>query len=157
MNSVATARRLVALLKERLEKPYGISIGENTGLTNPEERQSFEKTILVGTSTVDIGVDFRINYLIFEAYGAGSFIQRFGRLGRHEGYKVYRAYALIPRFVLERFTRSVEVKLSERDSIRWWMRRFPARQSLSAIRSVGVWCRRPRCWRSCRTGERCGK
>ena len=104
VNSVATARRLVALLKERLEKPYGISIGENTGLTNPEERRlSFEKTILVGTSTVDIGVDFRINYLIFEAYGAGSFIQRFGRLGRHEGYDVYRAYALVPRFVLERF------------------------------------------------------
>ncbi len=104
VNSVATARRLVAVLKERLEKPYGISIGENTGLTNPEERRlSFEKTILVGTSTVDIGVDFRINYLIFEAYGAGSFIQRFGRLGRHEGYDVYRAYALVPRFVLERF------------------------------------------------------
>jgi CRISPR-associated endonuclease/helicase Cas3 len=105
VNSVATARRLVALLKDRLEQPYGISIGENTGLTNPEERRlSFEKTILVGTSTVDIGVDFRINYLIFEAYGAGSFIQRFGRLGRHEGYDVYRAFALVPRFVLERFT-----------------------------------------------------
>jgi CRISPR-associated endonuclease/helicase Cas3 len=104
VNSVATARRLVALLKERLERPHGISIGENTGLTDPEERRrSFEKTILVGTSTVDIGVDFRINYLIFEAYGAGSFIQRFGRLGRHEGYPVYRANALVPRFVLERF------------------------------------------------------
>jgi CRISPR-associated endonuclease/helicase Cas3 len=104
VNSVATARRLVALLKERLEWPYGINIGENTGLTDPEERRlSFEKTILVGTSTVDIGVDFRINYLIFEAYGAGSFIQRFGRLGRHEGYPIYRACALVPRFVLERF------------------------------------------------------
>jgi CRISPR-associated endonuclease/helicase Cas3 len=104
VNSVATARRLVALLKERLERPYGISIGENTGLTDPQERRrSFEKTILVGTSTIDIGVDFRINYLIFEAYGAGSFIQRFGRLGRHEGYDVYRACALVPRFVLERF------------------------------------------------------
>jgi CRISPR-associated endonuclease/helicase Cas3 len=104
VNSVATARRLVALLKERLERPYGISIGENTGLTDPEERHiSFEKTILVGTSTVDIGVDFRINYLIFEAYSAGSFIQRFGRLGRHAGYDVYCACALVPRFVLERF------------------------------------------------------
>jgi CRISPR-associated endonuclease/helicase Cas3 len=71
VNSVATARRLVALLKERLERLYG--------------------------------VDFRINYLIFEAYGAGSFIQRFGCLGRHEGYPVYRACALVPRFVLERF------------------------------------------------------
>ena len=107
VNSVATARRLVALLKDRLE-PHGISIGENTGLTNPEQRRlSFEKTILVGTSTVDIGVDFRINYLIFEAYGAGSFIQRFGRLGRHEGFSAYRAYALVPRFVLERFSQQL--------------------------------------------------
>jgi CRISPR-associated endonuclease/helicase Cas3 len=103
VNSVATARRLVILLKERLGSD-DISIGENTGLTDPQERlDSFNKTILVGTSTVDIGVDFRINYLIFEAYSAGSFIQRFGRLGRHAGYPIYRACALVPRFVLERF------------------------------------------------------
>jgi CRISPR-associated endonuclease/helicase Cas3 len=103
VNSVATARRLVILLKERLGSD-DISIGENTGLTDPQERlDSFNKTILVGTSTVDIGVDFRINYLIFEAYSAGSFIQRFGRLGRHEDYPIYRACALVPRFVLERF------------------------------------------------------
>ena len=104
VNSVATARRLVTLLKEELEQPYGITIGENTGLTDPVQRKaSFEKMLLVGTSTVDIGVDFRINLLIFEAFNAGSFIQRFGRLGRHEGYSMYRAYALVPRFVLERF------------------------------------------------------
>jgi CRISPR-associated endonuclease/helicase Cas3 len=29
-------------------------------------------------------------------------LQRFGRLGRHEEFEVYRAYALVPRFVLER-------------------------------------------------------
>jgi len=104
VNSVATARRLITLLTERLEKPYGITIGENTGLTDPAKRKnSFTKMLLVGTSTVDIGVDFRINLLIFEAFNAGSFIQRFGRLGRHEGYPTYRAYALVPRFVLERF------------------------------------------------------
>ena len=104
VNSVATARRLVALLKRELEAPYGITIGENTGLTDSQERRaSFEKDLLVGTSTVDIGVDFRINLLIFEAFDAGSFIQRFGRLGRHEGYHTYRAYALVPRFVQERF------------------------------------------------------
>jgi CRISPR-associated endonuclease/helicase Cas3 len=101
--SVATARRLVTLLKERLEVPYGITIGENTGLTYRGDRPaSFEKDVLVGTTTVDIGVDFRINYLIFEAFNDGSFLQRFGRLGRHEGFPEYQAYALVPRFVLER-------------------------------------------------------
>src|SRR6266568_5394795 len=102
--SVATARRLYACLKEYF-KPHNITVGENTGLTYPDERRaSFEKHILVGTSTVDIGVDFRINYLIFEAYNAGSFLQRFGRLGRHEGFPIYRAYGLVPRFVRERLT-----------------------------------------------------
>jgi len=104
VNSVAAAKRLVVFLKEHLEKPYGITIGENTGLTSPQKRlASFDKMILVGTSTVDIGIDFSINFLIFESYSAGSFIQRFGRLGRHAGYPIYRAYGLVPRFVLERF------------------------------------------------------
>ena len=102
--SVATARRIYARLKEYFE-PRGITVGENTGLTHRDERRAaFEKHILVGTSTVDIGVDFRINYLIFEAYNAGSFLQRFGRLGRHEGFPIYRAYGLVPRFVRERLT-----------------------------------------------------
>jgi len=101
--SVATARRIYARLSEYF-KPLGITVGENTGLTHKDDRRaSFNKHILVGTSTVDIGVDFRINYLIFEAYTAGSFLQRFGRLGRHEGFPAYQAYALLPRFVLERF------------------------------------------------------
>src|SRR6266566_800727 len=102
--SVATARRIYARLKEYFE-PHGITVGENTGLTQRDERRAaFEKHILVGTSTVDIGVDFRINYLIFEAYNAGSFLQRFGRLGRHAGFSTYRAYGLVPRFVRERLT-----------------------------------------------------
>ena len=102
--SVATARRLITFLKDYF-KPYGIEVGENTGLASKEEKKaSYDKHILVGTTTVDIGVDFHINYLIFEAYNAGSFLQRFGRLGRHEGYAAYEAHALMPRFVLERLT-----------------------------------------------------
>ncbi|HEU5382947.1 MAG TPA: type I-D CRISPR-associated helicase Cas3' [Ktedonobacteraceae bacterium] len=106
--SVATARRLVAFLREYFQ-PYGLEVGENTGLASREERQeSYHKHILVGTSTVDIGVDFHINYLIFEASNAGSFLQRFGRLGRHEGFARYEAHALLPRFVLERLAKKYE-------------------------------------------------
>ncbi len=129
--SVATARRLVAFLKERLERPYGITIGENTGLTNQKEKEeSFQKHILVGTSTVDIGVDFHINYLIFEAYNSGSFLQRFGRLGRHDEFSTYRAYALIPRFVLERLTNKFEgVVEVEREAFNQEIREaFPTEQ-----------------------------
>lgn len=109
--SVATARRLYARLHDFFEQRHGITVGENTGLTYRDERRAaLEKQILVGTSTVDIGIDFRINYLVFEASNAGSFLQRFGRLGRHEGFGVYRAYGLVPRFVLERLQQSLGVK-----------------------------------------------
>lgn len=129
VNSVATARRLVMLLKERLG-PYGISVGENTGLTDPVKRQeSFEQTILVGTSTVDIGIDFRINFLVFEAYEAGSFLQRFGRLGRHEGFETYEAHALIPRFVLERLAQKWTEGEVEREQFNKEIREaFPTEQ-----------------------------
>lgn len=106
--SVATARRLYARLKSYFEEQHGITVGENTGLTYRDERRAaLEKQILVGTSTVDIGIDFHVNYLVFEASNAGSFLQRFGRLGRHEGFDIYRAYGLIPRFVLERLQKSL--------------------------------------------------
>ncbi len=109
--SVATARRLYARLYDYFEKQHGITVGESTGLTYRDERRAaLEKQILVGTSTVDIGIDFRINYLVFEASNAGSFLQRFGRLGRHEGFDTYRAYGLIPRFVLERLQQSPGVE-----------------------------------------------
>jgi CRISPR-associated endonuclease/helicase Cas3 len=101
VNSVATAKRLHTWLKQNL--PSDLEVGENTGLTPKEERRrSFAKHLLVCTSTVDVGVDFRINLLIFEATGAGTFIQRFGRLGRHSGFGAYRAYPLLPKFILER-------------------------------------------------------
>lgn len=101
VNSVAAARRLRLWLERNL--PPDITVGENTGLTGWEERRaSFDKCLLIGTSTVDIGVDFRINLLIFEAMDAGTFIQRFGRLGRHIGFGAYRAYALLPKFIVER-------------------------------------------------------
>lgn len=109
VNSVATAKRLFFWLKDNL--PPDLAVGENTGLTPKEERRrSFDKPLLVCTSTVDVGVDFRINLLIFEATSAGTFIQRFGRLGRHPGFGAYRAYALLPKFILERIEKELPDK-----------------------------------------------
>ncbi|HLH63458.1 MAG TPA: type I-D CRISPR-associated helicase Cas3' [Ktedonobacteraceae bacterium] len=109
--SVATARRLYARLYDFFEKQHGITVGENTGLTyRDDRREALKKQILVGTSTVDIGVDFRINYLIFEASNAGSFLQRFGRLGRHADFDTYHAFALVPRFVLERLQNELQAE-----------------------------------------------
>jgi CRISPR-associated helicase Cas3 len=43
-----------------------------------------KQLIVVGTSAIEVGIDFQCDYLIFEAGDAASFMQRFGRLGRHQ-------------------------------------------------------------------------
>lgn len=103
-NSVFAAKRIVKILKDALGS--NLSIGENTGLTGVEVRkESMDAQLIVATSTVDVGVDFAINFLIYESLDAGSFIQRLGRLGRHEGFSVYRAIALVPEWVRDEFSK----------------------------------------------------
>ena len=63
-------------------------------------------------STVDVGVDFKINFLVFEAMDSGSWIQRLGRLGRHSEFEKpdgtlmkfegFVAHSLLPKYVYER-------------------------------------------------------
>lgn len=103
LNSIASIKKLLPYLKIIFE-PLGLKVRENTGLTGETEksRSVEEADLLLGTSTIDVGVDFKINFLVFEAADAGNFIQRFGRLGRHSGFKSYQAYALLPNFITER-------------------------------------------------------
>ncbi|MGK7934631.1 MAG: type I-D CRISPR-associated helicase Cas3' [Xenococcaceae cyanobacterium] len=111
LNSIATVKRLVPFFQELLT-PHGLTVGENTGLSGKETKlQSLAADLVIGTSTIDIGVDFKINFLFFESADAGNFIQRLGRLGRHDGYEKdgefiefnnYTAYALVPNFLVER-------------------------------------------------------
>ena len=115
VNSVAVAKQITSFLKERKEAgDFPLSIGENTGLSNQEERRFalHESDLLVGTSTVDVGVDFKINFLVFEAIDSGSWIQRLGRLGRHSEYEKpdgtvmkfehFAAHSLLPKYAYER-------------------------------------------------------
>jgi len=111
LNSIAAVKRLVPFLREKLQ-PVGLTVGENTGLSGiGEKARSLAADLVVGTSTIDVGVDFKINFLIFESADSGNFIQRLGRLGRHQGYeqkgkfvkfKTFTAYALVPNFLVER-------------------------------------------------------
>lgn len=107
VNSVATAKRLLAYYRRELQEKQNIKVGENTALADPKTRNDAMNDpnvqFIIATSTVDVGVDFRINLLIFESYNAGTFIQRLGRLGRHEGWDEYRAYALLPDWIVDRF------------------------------------------------------
>jgi CRISPR-associated endonuclease/helicase Cas3 len=114
VNSVATALRLTqALTKTFRELGVELTVAANTGLTGAEgRRRSYDADLLIATSTVDVGVDFQINFLIFESLNSGTFLQRLGRLGRHASFtradgvvvpfQEFVAYALVPEFVYER-------------------------------------------------------
>lgn len=109
LNSIAAVKRLIPFFRELLQ-PEGLIVGENTGLSGREEKgRSLDADLVLGTSTIDVGVDFKINFLFFESADAGNFIQRLGRLGRHDGYQrdgknikftQFKAYALVPQFLV---------------------------------------------------------
>jgi CRISPR-associated protein Csc1 len=111
LNSIAAVKRLTPFFRELLQ-PYGLIVGENTGLSGKGEKErSLDGDLVIGTSTIDVGVNFKINFLIFESSDAGNFIQRLGRLGRHDGYhkdgqfikfETFTAFALVPNFLVER-------------------------------------------------------
>lgn len=103
LNSIAAVKKLVPHF-QGIFKPLSFKVSENTGLTGETEKaESVAKAdLLLGTSTIDVGVDFKINFLVFEASDAGNFIQRFGRIGRHKDFQAYQAYALVPKFIVER-------------------------------------------------------
>lgn len=111
LNSLAAVKRLTPIFRA-LFASHGLTVRENTGLSGSQEKaESLSADLVIGTSTIDVGVDFKINFLIFESSDAGNFIQRLGRLGRHDGYEKnghlisfdgFNAYALVPNFFVER-------------------------------------------------------
>lgn len=111
VNSVASAQRLVRKLKP-LFAEHQITVQSNTGFdASGTRRASYEADLLIGTSTIDVGVDFQINFLVFESRDAGTFRQRLGRLGRHDGFErngtshkfeAFEAHALLPSWIHER-------------------------------------------------------
>ncbi|MCP6760883.1 MAG: type I-D CRISPR-associated helicase Cas3' [Fischerella sp. CENA71] len=110
LNSIAAVKRLTKLFREFL---HPLKVEENTSLTGKTNKdKSLIADLVLGTSTIDVGVDFKINFLLFESADAGSFIQRLGRLGRHDSYEKedgnkfifdnFTAYALTPKFLVEK-------------------------------------------------------
>lgn len=118
VNSPITAKRIKAFFQELAASgSFSLSFAEHTGLT--KEEGALSKDLLIGTSTVDIGVDFAVNFLLFESLDEGAFIQRLGRLGRHDGYtrngqqftfKNFVAYAMLPKYSYERLENKLQGK-----------------------------------------------
>jgi len=95
VNSVVNAIRL----EDRLvEEGFGCEeIAVIRGLSARSVRNTTGKLLAIGTSAIEVGIDFKCDYLIFEAGEAASFMQRFGRVGRHHP---GIAYVLCPQNVL---------------------------------------------------------
>lgn len=58
-------------------------IGVYRGLSSRAIRAMRGKVLVIGTSALEVGVDFDTTRLLFEAVSASSFAQRLGRVGRH--------------------------------------------------------------------------
>ncbi|MCP4538312.1 MAG: hypothetical protein GY832_14340, partial [Chloroflexi bacterium] len=86
-NSVVAAMVFEDLLAEILGSRD--DIGVVRGLMSRRYRQFRGKMVVIGTSAIEVGIDFKSRYLIFEASNAGSFLQRLGRVGRHTSGTVY--------------------------------------------------------------------
>ena len=104
-DAVAAAIGVARLLRERYP---GLEVGEVHGLSSATARDVATRCqATVGTSTIEVGIDFKEerekDFLIFEARTSGQFIQRLGRIARHEKRLPIpnRAIALVPSYVCQ--------------------------------------------------------
>ena len=112
MNSVLNAIRL----EDRLVESGFVrdSLAIIRGLSHRSIRDTKGKLLALGTSAIEVGVDFRCDYLLFEALEAASFLQRFGRVGRHGPGK---AIVLVPP---NAFQAAAAISLPSRQATRRW-------------------------------------
>lgn len=107
LDSVAGAINLAQVFRETFP---GKAVGEVHGFSSDEEREmATRQPITVGTSTIEVGIDFQDGTekdgLIYEARTASQFIQRFGRLARHKKSLPIpnKVVALVPDYVYHFF------------------------------------------------------
>jgi CRISPR-associated helicase Cas3 len=111
------------------------------GLSARSSRDVRGKLLVIGTSAIEVGIDFQADHLLFEAGDAASFMQRFGRIGRHRPGKAWllcdarEAAALtsvgseIPREALER---TVAAIYPQQDAQAWFVSTFGGLVSVCA-------------------------
>jgi len=83
--AVSVAKRVKELVEVRGLDPANI-VKQIHGLIPRSARtdiESMNEAILIGTSAIEVGVDFDVPFLVMEAHDLASFLQRFGRGGRH--------------------------------------------------------------------------
>lgn len=127
LDSVADAMRLASTMREHFpDRP----VGEVHGFSSPQERDSaLLQPITVGTSTIEVGVDFvgerAKDVLLFEARTSSQFIQRLGRIARHKKPSdsvPNWAVVLVPEYVYHFLTEKlIEGKEYDRKELYQWI------------------------------------
>jgi len=88
VNSMIFAEKFYKFLKKRFEEEnIKLFVKRIHGMIPPIKREKIEEMkncVLIGTRAIEIGIDFDVSFLIFEAFDIASFLQRFGRGGRHD-------------------------------------------------------------------------
>ncbi len=65
----------------------------------PEKLNSFD--VLVSNSSIEVGIDFNVDRLVFTGYSESSFIQRMGRLRNKLPNEIYDAICFVPEVVID--------------------------------------------------------
>lgn len=90
-------------------------IGVYRGLSSRAIRAMNGKSLVIGTSALEVGVDFKTTRLLFEAGSATSFAQRLGRVARHQpGYAEFFTGARIAHALSHLGERTPRQELLER-------------------------------------------
>ncbi|RKX90865.1 MAG: type I-D CRISPR-associated helicase Cas3' [Spirochaetes bacterium] len=113
VNSVVDAIHL----EEEIANSYpDLKVSPYHGLMSKFERKIEDTHIIIGTSAIEVGIDFQCSFLIFNAGDSSSFLQRFGRIGRHkiEG-DTPTAYVFLPKHVYESLKELKPGKISRDD------------------------------------------
>jgi CRISPR-associated helicase Cas3 len=100
-NSVFEASEIADLL-ERTGFKRGRDVEEIRGFLAHGERGRGKLPIVVGTSAIEMGVNFPISMLFTEGSEGAALIQRLGRLGRSNLSEVAEAHALVPQAVYDK-------------------------------------------------------
>lgn len=100
-NSVFEASEITDLL-ERAEFKRGKDVEEIRGFLAPGERGRGKLPIVVGTSAIEMGVNFPISMLFTEGSEGPALVQRLGRLGRSNLSEMVEAHALVPQAVYDK-------------------------------------------------------
>lgn len=139
LNSVVTAIALEdALVEAGIPRD---AIAPIRGLSARSTRDVRGKLLVIGTSAIEVGIDFQTDYLIFEAGDAASFMQRFGRIGRHRTGKAllmcgYREAAALESLSDDIFRpaleRGVTAIYPQQDARAWFVSTFGGMVSVCA-------------------------